>query len=181
MYMRMGAAAAEMATGCCFDIVDRGGRIAFEQRRATHHETRRAEPALHGVMRDESRLHGMQLVIVRLPTSIASIIQAAIGFPSSQTVQAEQAPRSQPTLVPVKSSESRNASANVVFGSMNSECDTLFTSSVSGTGPGPTASRSAACASEARKSGNVVSSITVLAAPIPEPLKNDRRDMECLP
>ena len=43
------------------------------------------------------------VVTPRAPTSIASIMQAQTGTPSSQTVQAEQAPRLQAILVPSQS------------------------------------------------------------------------------
>lgn len=47
------------------------------------------------------------VVIFRAPTSRASTMQEQTGAPSSQTVQAEHAPRSQAILVPVSSNCSR--------------------------------------------------------------------------
>ncbi len=56
----------------------------------------------------------------RAPTSIASIMQEQTGAPSSQTVQAEHAPRLHAILVPVSPSGPRSASASVIwFGARN--------------------------------------------------------------
>ena len=64
-------------------------------------------------------------------------MQEATGVPSSHTVQAEQAPRSQPILVPVRSSGPRNTSASVALGSTLTSRVTPFTVNVIETAPGP--------------------------------------------
>ena len=101
----------------------RVGRCA-QQRRAAHHHAGRAEAALHGIVLDEGGLHGVQahrrcarpsiVVTLRAPTSMANIMQEQTGAPSSQTVQAEQAPRLQAIFVPVRPSGPRSTSASVI-------------------------------------------------------------------
>ena len=158
-------------------------RIALEQRRAAHHQAGRAEAALHRVVRDEGGLHRVQRIalgqaldggdLARRRRRARAVMQEATGAPSSQTVQAEQAPRSQPILVPVSSSASRKASARVVLGSTESAQGVPLTLRVMGTASGPTVSSSAACATPSGR----VSSKTVVAAPTPEPRRNERRDI----
>ena len=60
-----GAASAQMAAGGRRDVVGRRIGIAVDQGRAAHHEARRAEAALHGVVRDERRLHRVQRFALR--------------------------------------------------------------------------------------------------------------------
>src|SRR4051812_17369366 len=69
---------------------------------------------------------------------IASVRQELIRCPSTSTVQAPQAPRSQPFFVPVRASRSRSASSKVVRGSTNTVCACPLTRSVTGTSSGPT-------------------------------------------
>ena len=57
------------------------------------------------------------VVTFRPRASRANVMQLATTSPSSQTVQAEQAPRSQPIFVPVSPSASRSTSTRVVAGS----------------------------------------------------------------
>ena len=62
---------------------------------------------------DRPRASPSIVVTARGPTSTASIMQEQTGVPSSQTVQAEHAPRLQPIFVPVSPSGPRRTSASV--------------------------------------------------------------------
>jgi len=111
------------------------------------------------------------VVTARGPSSTAGSMHDATGAPSSQTVQAEQAPRSQPILVPVRSSGPRSTSASVTRGSTFTARATPLTVKVSDTTPGPTiAGSSAATALRASPSS------AMLPAATPAPPRNDRRD-----
>ena len=58
------------------------------------------------------------MVVISLPWAvIANVKHDSTRLPSTWTVQAPQAPRSQPFFVPVKSKRSRRASSNVTRGS----------------------------------------------------------------
>ena len=61
------------------------------------------------------------------PTSMASVMHEQTGLPSRCTVQALHAPRSQTTLVPVRPSWKRSASASVAAGSTLIWCMVRFT------------------------------------------------------
>ena len=115
-----------MAADRLLHVVQRAVGIALDELRATHDHARRAEAALQGVVLDESLLHRVQylagaspsIVVIALPrTSSANVMQLAMTSPSTQTVHAEQAPRSHPTFVPVSPSVSRSTSTSVVAGS----------------------------------------------------------------
>ena len=69
--------------------------------------------------------------------SMASVMQLFTGILSSQTVQLEQTPRSQLTLVPVMPSWMRRASARVVRGSIWRVRSLPLTCSVTAKGSGP--------------------------------------------
>jgi hypothetical protein len=75
------------------------------------------------------------VVTARLPTPIASTMHDATHAPSSHTVQAELAPRSQPLFAPLTSSGPRSTSANVAFGSTRTERTTPLPVSAIGTVP----------------------------------------------
>ena len=64
-YLGIAATAAEMAAYGGFHVLERRVGIACKERRAAHHESGGAEPALHGVMLDEGRLHRMQVAVLR--------------------------------------------------------------------------------------------------------------------
>ena len=98
-----------------------------DQADRAHDLARRAEAALEAVMRDEGGLHRMQagrrratpsMVRMSAPSRLtASARQELIRRPSTSTVQAPHWPRSQPFLVPVRSSRSRSRSSSVTRGS----------------------------------------------------------------
>ena len=117
------------------------------------------------------------VVMLREPTSMAKVMQESVGTLSIQTVQAEHDPRSQTTLVPVRLSESRRASASVMRGSTGSGYATPFTWSTIGTAPGPEVcglrddsfvSLATACKDSAR----VLAAVTLAA------FKNPRREID---
>ena len=89
-------------------------------------------------------------------------MQEQTGVLSTITVQAEHAPRSQTTFVPVMSSLTRSASANVVRGSTCSVLFCPFTFNVMGNASGPSTG-APFCASAA--STNVASPVSTIAAP----------------
>jgi hypothetical protein len=64
-------------------------------------------------------------------------MQLLAGSLSSQTVHAEQAPRSQPIFVPVRPRSLRRTSTSVVAGSSRTEMFRPFTDRLTGTAPGP--------------------------------------------
>jgi len=51
-----------MAANGCLYIIERRMRIPREQRRTAHYHAWRAEAALHSIVFNECRLHGMKLV-----------------------------------------------------------------------------------------------------------------------
>src|ERR1700730_1516901 len=80
------------------------------------------------------------MVVIRRPsTSAARRRQEHTGSPSTRTVQAPHAPRPQTTLVPVRPSLSRRASASTTRGSTVRRCVRPLMSRVRGTAPGPRA------------------------------------------
>src|SRR5450830_973359 len=115
------------------------------------------------------------VVTDRSPTSIARTIQEAIGVPSSHTVHAEQAPRSQPIFVPVKSSGPRNASASVMCGGTAMVRTAPLIRSGSGTASGPIIAASAFFSARAVDAARLVWSMTPPAV-APAPVRNDRRE-----
>ena len=111
------------------------------------------------------------VVTARAPTSIASIMQEATGAPSSQTVQAEQAPRSQPILVPVRSSGPRSTSARVVRGWTCRWWCLPLTVSVSGAAPGPAIGGGSAAAAGCASGRRAAPPTATLA-----PVRKERRE-----
>ena len=67
------------------------------------------------------------MVTARGPTSTAKVMHEQTGIPSSQTVQAEHAPRLQAILVPVRPSGPRKTSASVARDSISTVRSTPFT------------------------------------------------------
>ncbi len=111
----------------------------------------------------------------RSPTSTASIMQEQTGNPSSQTVQAEQAPRSHPILVPVRPSGSRSASAKVIRGSISNLCESPLTSRSIATACDPTDWGSLPCGSTVLidDAAFIIVAPAVVSA---EPRRNERRE-----
>jgi len=103
-----------------------------------------------------------------------SIMQAQTGKPSSQTVQAEQAPRLHAILVPVRPKGPRSASASVMLGSARSVRVAPLTSNVIGTASGPTPADPtfSACDPATSVSLSMVAPAVVRA----EPRRKERRD-----
>ena len=67
------------------------------------------------------------MVTARGPTSTANVMQEQTGVPSSQTVQAEHAPRLHAIFVPVRPSGPRKTSASVARDSTFTWRSTPFT------------------------------------------------------
>ena len=83
---------------------------------------------------------------------IARVKHALTRLPSTSTVHAPQVPWSQPFLVPVRFSRSRNASSSVTRGSSASVCGRPLMFSVMVTGCGPRAAIVTLAAAAAGKS-----------------------------
>src|ERR1017187_8688239 len=112
---------------------------------------------------------------LRSPTSAASIMHEATGTRSTQTVQAEHAPRSQPIFVPVRSSGPRKTSASVACPEIATDRCTPFTLRAIVEGaecvPAPVAPAAATLAGAHNPVSNTAT--PVIAAPVP--LRNSRR------
>src|SRR5215211_2935283 len=118
------------------------------------------------------------MVVTCLPrTSNANVIQLATTSPSTHTVQAEQAPRSQPILVPVRPRLSRKTSANIVPGSTRTGSVRPLTDKESATAPGPSTCGGLMRSPAAAGTPKPPSRSATLAAESPAPLKNVRRDI----
>ena len=184
--MRISTAAANVAADRGADIVGIGCRHAVKECRAAHDHPRRAKAALQGVMLDERLLHRMQRVALRQTLDRGDGARADIDgehharadrMPSTNTVHAPQAPRSQAILVPVRPSGPRNTSARVARGSTRSVRATPLTCKVTGTesGPPPDALVLSAVSAWAR-SADVALTIVAPAVVTAEPRRNERRD-----
>src|SRR5262245_62030474 len=130
--VRIGAAAADVAAHELADLGVAADAALRDEADGRHDLARGAVAALEGVVVDEGLLHGMSslpfarpsiVVISRPATMTASVRQALWRRPSTSTVQAPQAPMSQPFLVPVRSRRSRRRSSRVVRGSTVSTWD----------------------------------------------------------
>src|SRR5580704_380624 len=99
-------------------------------------------------------------------------MQARAGVLSIHTVQAEQEPRSQTTLVPVRPMLSRNVWARVSRGSITTECSRPLMCSLTGRASGPWT----LLLSLVSRASAFAVSITVVAAVTPAPFMKPRRE-----
>jgi len=106
------------------------------------------------------------VVTSRVPTSTASVMHDETGVPSRCTVQALHEPRSHTTLVPVRPSVKRSASASVVDGSTFTWWMTRLTFIVSATSPGPCTLPAAASAASASDVFKMPAAATVRLVPV---------------